>query len=86
MEVQATPLELEALLGLAHLQAQEGRAELALELSNFILSHRATTQEAKGRADRLRLEAERQLTAQQIDAARHRASTKSLETILAELL
>lgn len=86
VEVQATPLVLDALMGLAQLQAQAGNAELALGLSIYVLSQAASTQEAKGHADRLRLAAEGQLTAQKIDAARQWASTQSLETILAEIL
>ena len=81
-EAQAVPLVLEALIGLAHLQAQAGDAERALELSMCVLSHTASTQQAKDRAERLRLDLESRLTPQQIETARARQRANAFETIV----
>ncbi len=86
MELQAIPLALDALMGLAHLQARTGKAEAAFELSICVASHSSSTQEAKTRADHLRAELRSQLTPQQIEALQARAQIKSLDVLVTELL
>jgi predicted ATPase/DNA-binding XRE family transcriptional regulator len=86
MELQAIPLALDALMGLAHLQAQTGKAEAALELSICVASHPSSTQEAKDRAEHLRAELRSQLTPQQIEAVLARAQVKSFDVLVTELL
>jgi tetratricopeptide (TPR) repeat protein len=85
MEVQAAPLALEALSGLAQWHLQAGEAEQALLLAYFILGHAAGTQETKARAGRLRSQAEAKLTPPQIGTICQQASADSLETILAKI-
>jgi len=86
MEGQVTSLALDALSGLAHLQAGAGQTEQALELSICVLSHPSSTQEAKTRAEGLCAELRSQLTPQQIEAVQAQAQTKSLDVLATELL
>jgi tetratricopeptide (TPR) repeat protein len=86
LEVQAIPLALDALMGLAYLAARTDQAEQALELSICVSCHPASTQEAKDRAEQLGVELEPQMTAQQLEIAQARARTKSLEATVRELL
>jgi predicted ATPase/DNA-binding XRE family transcriptional regulator len=83
---QSVPLVLDALIGLAHLQAQAGEAEQALELSVCVAEHIASTQQTKGRAGRLRAEIESRLSSQQVEAATARARSKTLETAVSARL
>jgi predicted ATPase/transcriptional regulator with XRE-family HTH domain len=83
MEVQAIPLALDALIGLAYLQARAGRAERALEYSIGVLHHPAGAQEAKNRAKCLRAELEIQLSPRQIEAVQ--AQPKTFEMIVKEI-
>ncbi len=86
MEAQVTPLALDALTGLAYLQARAGEAERALELSICVLSHAASTHEAKARAEGLRAQLESQMTPQQIEAVRAQTQARSLDALVKELL
>jgi predicted ATPase/DNA-binding SARP family transcriptional activator len=81
-----TPVALEALAGLASLQAKRGRTEYALELLTIVLNHPAGFQETKDRAAHLRGELEPRLTSQQVDAAEARAQAKTLEAAAEEVL
>ncbi|MCK6623745.1 MAG: tetratricopeptide repeat protein [Anaerolineae bacterium] len=83
LEVQAIPLALDALIGLAYLQAQTGEAEQALELSTYVLHHPASTQETKDRAGRLVAELEPQLSPRQLEAVR--MQVKTFEVIVEEI-
>jgi predicted ATPase/transcriptional regulator with XRE-family HTH domain len=86
MEVQVISLALDALTGLAHLQARNGRAEGALELIFCVLSHPASTQETKDRAGQLSAQLESQLTPQQVEAVQARAQARTLDALVTELL
>jgi tetratricopeptide (TPR) repeat protein len=82
IEVQSISLALEAVAGLASLQARAGKDEEALELSHYVLNHVSSAQQAKERAARLILEADAQLAPEQAQAARERSQDLSLEAIL----
>ncbi len=82
LEVQAIPLALDALVGLAYLATQAGQAEQAVELSICVLCHPASTQEAKDRAEQLIAELETQLTPEQIEAAKAQPLPKIVEQVL----
>jgi predicted ATPase/transcriptional regulator with XRE-family HTH domain len=84
LEVQALPLALEALVGLAYLAAQAGQAEQALERSICVLCHPAATQAVKERAEQLVVELEAQLSPPQIEAVGVQA--KPFETIVKDIL
>jgi hypothetical protein len=86
LEVQATPLALDALIGLAHLEARAGQAEQALELALCVSYHPASTQEAKERAGQLCAELAAQLQPRQLEAVRARARSRSFEVMAKELL
>jgi ATP/maltotriose-dependent transcriptional regulator MalT len=53
IDVNAVPIALDSLLGLAQIYARVGKSEKALDLSSYILNHPSSTQEAKGRAEQL---------------------------------
>jgi tetratricopeptide (TPR) repeat protein len=86
VEAQATSLALDALTGLAHLQALAGQAEQALELIMRVLRHSASTQEAKDRAEKLREQLETQLAPQQIETVQAQAEAKSFDALVAEIV
>ena len=86
IETRATPVALEALAGLASLQAKRGDMEHALELLLIVLSHPASFQETKNRAAELRVELESHLTPQQIQAVQAQAEVETYEQIVSHLL
>jgi predicted ATPase/DNA-binding XRE family transcriptional regulator len=86
MEVQAIPLALDALTGLAHVEAQNGSAQVALELLYSILNHSSTTQEAKDRAGQLQRVLESEMPQEQVEAIRTRTAQKSLAATVEPLL
>ncbi len=85
-ETQGTFIALEALVGLAGLEAKRGNPEHALDLLWVVLNHSATLQETKKRAADLCLQLEAQLTNRQVEAAQARAKLKPLEEIVDEFV
>ncbi len=81
-----TPFALDALAGLASLQAKQGDRQHALELLLIVLNHPASLQETQDRADHLRSELEAQFTSTQIEAIQAHAAEKNFEAIVEELL
>jgi predicted ATPase/transcriptional regulator with XRE-family HTH domain len=86
IETRSTPVALEALAGLASLQAKQGDREHALELLLIVLNHPASFQETKNRAAHLRTQLESQLTNQQVEATQARVKVKTLESASDEIL
>jgi predicted ATPase len=87
VEVRANSLALDALIGLADLQALAGEAEQAVELAACVLSHVASTQEAKERAEHLCAQLAPQLAApQQLERAWASTEDGRLEEIVEEVL
>ena len=86
IETRGTPVALEALAGLASLQAKRGNLEHALELLLIVLNHPASVQGTKDRATRLRTELEVQLTSQQIETVHGRVQAKTFEATVEEIL
>lgn len=80
------PFALDALVGLATLQAKQGNMERALELLLIALNHPANPRETQDRAERLRIEIEERLTPQQIELARTRARAHTLDQVVAQVL
>jgi predicted ATPase/DNA-binding XRE family transcriptional regulator/uncharacterized protein HemY len=78
---QSVPLSLDALIGLARLQAQAGEVKQALVISACVVAHTASTQQTKVRAECLQRELESRMSSQQIEAAQ----AKSFETIVKEV-
>jgi hypothetical protein len=81
-----TPFALEALAGIASLQAKQGDREYALELLLVVLNHPSSIQDTRDRAVYLRIELESQLTSQQIEAAQSRTQAKSFEAVVHDVL
>lgn len=86
IETRGMFVALEALVGLASLQAKQGNMEYALELLLVVLNHSASISDTKNRAAHLRTELEAQLTSQQVEAAQARAQAKTFEAIVDEVL
>lgn len=82
---QAIPMLLDALAGLATLDAQMGKPEQALEWAIYILSHPSSTQDTRKRTEKLRDELELQIRPQQIEASLSHAQTLSLDILVQEL-
>ncbi len=82
---QAIPMLLDALGGLAMMDAQMGQTERALEWAIYILGHPSSTQNTKNRAEKLRDELEMQILPQQIEASRSRAQSITLDILVQEL-
>lgn len=80
------PFALDALAGLASLQAKHSDMEHALELLLIVLNHPVITHETRKRADRLRVELEAQLTQSQIAGIQVRAKEVTLESVVEKLL
>lgn len=85
-EAEGDPLVLDALLGLAHLQAGAGDSRGSMELARCVLSHPAGTHEAKDRASRLIAELQRQPDHQLEGTLGAEGRTKPLEEIVKCLL
>jgi predicted ATPase/transcriptional regulator with XRE-family HTH domain len=85
-ETQGAHVALEALVGIARLEAIQGRLEYALELLTIVLNNPASVQETKDRATHLSAELEVQLTTKQIETAQARARSKALEAVAEEVL
>jgi predicted ATPase/transcriptional regulator with XRE-family HTH domain len=85
-EIHGTPVALEALVGLASLQAKRGDGEHALELLLIVLNHPACFKETKDRAAQLRAELEARLTRPHVDAAHAWLQATTFEAAVAEIL
>jgi len=86
IETRGTFIALEALVGLASLQAKQGDREQALELLLIVLNHPASYQASKDRATRLRTELEAQLPRPQVEVAQARAQARTFEAVVDEAL
>ena len=85
-ETRGTPVALEALAGLASLQAKRGDLEHAIELLLIVMSHPASFQETKNQAERLVAELEPRLTPQQIQAVQAQAQRQSYDQVVSQVL
>jgi len=84
-EVEYNLNALEALANLVVIHTQQGKHQVALELAYFALEHSASSQSAKERTEKLRVELELQLTPQQIEESRSRAQSMTLHSLIQEL-
>ena len=85
-EIRGVPVELEALLGMASLQAKRGETQSAFELLLIVLNHPACDQETKNRASALQAELEAQLTSLEIMAIQARTREKLFEAIVEDFI
>jgi tetratricopeptide (TPR) repeat protein len=80
------PFALDALAGLASLQARRGDKERALLLLLMVLSHPASPQETKDRADDLRASLQAQLAPAQVETIQAQAGETTLEAVVEDIL
>jgi predicted ATPase/transcriptional regulator with XRE-family HTH domain len=85
-EIQAIPIALDALSGLACLQAQAGNLGRALELCYYLLGCPFNEDDLRCRVEVLRLDLEAELSPAQIQEARSNTRTKSFEMLVSEVL
>ncbi len=85
-QAQITPIVLDALLGVATLQAAEGNVEAALKVVLHVLRDPAQTQRVQNRAEQLHIRLEAGLTAEQSDVIRVLAQGKTVDALVQELL
>ncbi|HEX6035733.1 MAG TPA: tetratricopeptide repeat protein, partial [Anaerolineales bacterium] len=85
VSIQATPIALCALTGIAALHAKNGATERAYELATYCWQHPSSNRQTKDRAERLRADLEARLTPEQIEAARSRAQSMTLDSLAREL-
>jgi hypothetical protein len=86
IETQATLVGLEALVGIASLQAKRGNIEEALEFLLIVLDHPASLQGTRNRASQLRAQLETQLTSQEIENVHRRSGAKTFDLIAEDIL
>jgi len=82
IDANAIPIAIDSLFGLAKLYAQTDKPERVLELSYYILDHQSSTQETKDRANEMILDAEKKLTAPQVQAIKAGILNISLQDIV----
>jgi tetratricopeptide (TPR) repeat protein len=80
------PFGLDAVAGLASLQAKQGDREHALELLLVVSNHPASLQETKDRVDHMRVELGMQLTPAEAEAIQAHTGEKTFEAVMEELL
>lgn len=85
-DAQLAPILLEALLGLAGVHAAEGRPEPALALLLPILQHPASTEQARARADRLRVELAGRVPPARLQTIAARGGALPLDTLVQHVL
>jgi predicted ATPase/transcriptional regulator with XRE-family HTH domain len=85
IELDLPPVALEAIVGIATVRYQEGKAQTALEMARFALDHPAIYYEAAERAGRICFESKLHLNLQEIQAAENRARSLTFTTIFTEL-
>jgi len=85
-EIRGMPVVLEALVGIASLQAKRGETQSALELLLIVLNHPACDQEIKNRVEKLRAELESLLTPIEIETIQARAGERVFEEVVEDLL
>ena len=85
-DMNAAPMMLDILTGLAHLLVVDGQKERAIELLIFPLNHAASKKETKIKAHRLFSKLTPQLPRQIIETAQQKSKAVQLEEFVAEIL
>ena len=86
MRIQALPIALSTLVGFAGLNAQAGMSEQACKLVLFCQSHASSNQQTKDRAKQLYQVLEKKLPPEEMEAARARAQSLSMQDVIQELM
>jgi tetratricopeptide (TPR) repeat protein len=80
------PFVLDALLGLATIEARNSSDESALELATYIAQHPAAAHDVKARAENLCAEIKSRLTPQQIETTCARTQATNLDQVASQIL
>ena len=86
VEAKAIPIALDALSGLAFLQAQASKTEHAFLLCCYIIKHSSSEEETRRRAEQLRTDLESMLRPEQVEVACANAQESTLDLIVKEAL
>jgi predicted ATPase/transcriptional regulator with XRE-family HTH domain len=86
LETKGNLVGLEAIVGIASLQAKRGNIEDAFEALLIVLNHPASIQETKNRAAQLRAQLPVHLTPEELEIVQRRAEKKTFTSIAEELL
>jgi len=86
LEIQSTPLVLDAILGLARLRLVHGEVEKAFELAQYVSNQAASTLEARENARQMILQIEKQFGNRRVQTWRDSAMDQSLEAVLERCL
>ena len=84
--IHATRRIVEILVGVATLDAREGKSERAVELLELALNHPAMSQEARTSGERVRAELETKLPRDKFGAAVQQGKTRMLEEVSEEVI
>lgn len=85
-EIDAVPLVLEILVGIAALLTEDGEGGRALECVRFVCSHPAGTGQTRDRAMRLRTQVEQQLSPEEIAEVRWGGKPSPLAGVVNKVL
>lgn len=86
VRIQTIPIALSALVGIATLYAQQGRIERAFTLAAHSWVHPSSSQQTKDRATHLCQELEKQLSPEQLEAARTKARSITWKDLIQEVM
>jgi predicted ATPase len=86
LEVQALPVAIEAIVGIAKLMIRRGNIERAIVLLGAAQAQEATDMQVKERAGRLLAKLEAEIPAEAFAAALQRGSTSTMDSVIAEVL
>jgi predicted ATPase/transcriptional regulator with XRE-family HTH domain len=86
IEAKAIPIALDALSGLAHLQAQSGNTESALALCLYIMNHSASEEETRKLSEQLHADLEPSLSPEQVRAAKIKVQTGTVSLFMKDVL
>lgn len=86
MDIQAIPLALDVLIGMAKLMLREGKKQNVLEILAFVLNHPAIDQEGRRKAEKLLTTIASELAAEIIANAQERGKEKEFRQVVSEIL
>jgi tetratricopeptide (TPR) repeat protein len=86
LTTQALPMLLDAMIGLAMLDAEQGQPERALLVVMHIVENPSSTHDTKNRSEKLRAVLLQQLTETQIESVKARLQHTSFDSLVHELL
>ncbi|HET6821828.1 MAG TPA: tetratricopeptide repeat protein, partial [Anaerolineales bacterium] len=86
MRIQTIPIALSALVGIARLYAQQGMIERAFTLAAHSWGHPSSSQQTKDRAEHLCQKLEKQVSPEQVEAARSKSQSLTWKDLIQEVM